>query len=236
MDEGCTGSVLKDFANTLAGLGRALEVTNGTNLLGNSHTLLSRDGALAGLAQLLDNLGIVTKILLASNEDDRKVLAEVKHLGNPLLLDVVERVGRVDSEADEDNVRVRVRERTQTVVVFLTGGIPEGKLHMAAIDLDIGNVVLEDGGDVDLGEGTLFEDKRVNESDASARRSDGNQGTSKSKKSVAEIKNFGAMHHHVSSSRTSKLRQEISLPIDSVLSGNGFAEKQVGSDPKTGQI
>jgi hypothetical protein len=41
-----------------------------------------------------------------------------------LLLHVVERVGRVNGEADEDNVRVGVGERSESVVVFLAGGIP----------------------------------------------------------------------------------------------------------------
>jgi hypothetical protein len=41
-----------------------------------------------------------------------------------LLLDVVERIGRVDGETDEDDVRVRIRERSKTVVVFLTSSIP----------------------------------------------------------------------------------------------------------------
>lgn len=67
-----------------------------------------------------------------------------------LLLDVVERVGGVDGKADEDNVRVGVREGAQTVVILLAGGIPEGELDVLAVDLYIGNVVLEDGGHVDL--------------------------------------------------------------------------------------
>jgi hypothetical protein len=41
-----------------------------------------------------------------------------------LLLDVVKRVGRIDGETDEDNVRVGVRERSKTVIVLLTSGIP----------------------------------------------------------------------------------------------------------------
>ena len=67
-----------------------------------------------------------------------------------LLLDVVKRVGRVDGETDQDDMRVRVGERAQSVVIFLTSGIPEGELDVLAIDFDIGDVVLEDGGDVDL--------------------------------------------------------------------------------------
>lgn len=45
---------------------------------------------------------------------------------------------------------VGVGERAETVVIFLTGGIPEGELDVLAINLDIGDVVLEDSGDVDL--------------------------------------------------------------------------------------
>jgi hypothetical protein len=67
-----------------------------------------------------------------------------------LLLHVVQGVGRVDGEADEDDVRIGVGERAESVVVFLAGGIPQGQLNVLAIDLDVGNVVLKDGRDVDL--------------------------------------------------------------------------------------
>jgi len=78
----------------------------------------------------------------------------VRHLPY-LLLDVVKRIGRIDGEANQDNVRVGVGERAQTVVIFLAGGIPEGELDVLAVDLDIGDVVLENGGDVDLQSDTL---------------------------------------------------------------------------------
>ena len=117
--------MLKHLPDTLTRLGRALEVPDRTNLLCYSHTLLGANGALTSLSQLVDNLGVVTQVLLASNEDDGQVLAKVKHLGDPFFLNVVERVGRVDGKADEDDVRVGVRERSESVVVFLSGGIPE---------------------------------------------------------------------------------------------------------------
>jgi len=72
-----------------------------------------------------------------------------------LLLDVVERIGRVDGEADENDMRIGVGERAETVVIFLAGSIPEGELDVFAVNLDVGNVVLEDGGDVDLGRGAI---------------------------------------------------------------------------------
>jgi hypothetical protein len=46
--------------------------------------LFGGNGLLGGLVQLLNRLGVVAKIHLASDENDRKSLAEVKHFGNPL--------------------------------------------------------------------------------------------------------------------------------------------------------
>ena len=67
-----------------------------------------------------------------------------------LLLYIVERVGRVDGKANQDNVGVGVGERAETVVILLTSGIPEGELDVLAIDLDVGHIVLKNGGNVDL--------------------------------------------------------------------------------------
>lgn len=69
-----------------------------------------------------------------------------------LLLDIVKRIGRVDSKADQDNVRIGVRQGTETIVVFLASRIPKGQLDVLAIDLNVGDVVLENSGDVDLKE------------------------------------------------------------------------------------
>ena len=67
-----------------------------------------------------------------------------------LLLHVVERIRGVDGEADQDDVRVGVRQGTETIVVFLACRIPESELDVLAVDLDIGDIVLEHGGDIDL--------------------------------------------------------------------------------------
>lgn len=51
----------------------------------NGRTYLFRsNGLLRGLVELFDGLLIVTQILLAANKDDRKALAEVKDLRDPL--------------------------------------------------------------------------------------------------------------------------------------------------------
>ena len=74
-----------------------------------------------------------------------------------LLVYVVQGIGRVDGEADQDDVRIGVRERAEAVVILLTGGIPQRQLDMLAIDLDVGDVVLEDGRDVDLQDWNMSE-------------------------------------------------------------------------------
>lgn len=45
---------------------------------------------------------------------------------------------------------VGVAEGSEAIVVFLAGSIPERQLDVLAVDLDIGDVVLEHGGDIDL--------------------------------------------------------------------------------------
>jgi hypothetical protein len=47
-------------------------------------------------------------------------------------------------------MRIGVGERAESVVIFLAGGIPEGEFDVLAVNLDIGDVVLENGRDVDL--------------------------------------------------------------------------------------
>lgn len=67
-----------------------------------------------------------------------------------LLLNVIERVGAVDGEANKDNVGVGITERTETIVVFLAGGIPKCELDTLAINFDVCDVVLKYGRDIDL--------------------------------------------------------------------------------------
>jgi hypothetical protein len=93
----------------------------------------------------------------------------VHHLRNPLdnkdeergkrinmskahfLLHVVQGVWGVDGKAYEDNVRIRITQRAETVIVLLSSGIPQSQLNMLAINFDIGNIVLKNRRDVDLG-------------------------------------------------------------------------------------
>lgn len=80
------------------------------------------------------------------------------HFRGPLLRDVFQTVGAVNGEAHEDDVSVRVGERPQAIIVFLPCCVPQGQLHLLAVHLDVCDVVLKDGGDVDLWELILAED------------------------------------------------------------------------------
>lgn len=69
-----------------------------------------------------------------------------------LVHDVLERVGTVDGEADEEEVGFWVREWAQSVVFFLSGCVPEGELDRLAgcVVAGLGDVVFEHGGHVFL--------------------------------------------------------------------------------------
>lgn len=155
-----TCRTLEDLCDTLVGLGGTFEVVVGADDLLDMLTLLLADRLLGSLCKLRDSLGVISEILLAADKDDGEVGTEVKNFGDPLLLHVVQGIGRVDGEADQDDMRIGIGERAETVVVLLTSRIPQGKLNMLSINVDIGDVVLENSGDVHLREGSLGEDNQ----------------------------------------------------------------------------
>jgi len=66
-------------------------------------------------------------------------------------LHVVEGVWGVAGKEYKDDVRIRVTQGAETIIIFLASGIPQSQLDVLAVDFDIGNIVLENGGDVYLG-------------------------------------------------------------------------------------
>jgi len=67
-----------------------------------------------------------------------------------LLLDVIKRIRRVYSEANEDNMRVRIAQGSEPVIVLLPRRIPQRQLDMLPINLHIRNVILKHSRDVHL--------------------------------------------------------------------------------------
>jgi len=107
-EQGSSCGVLENLSDTLVRLCGALEVLLGSDLLADILGLFWGYWLLGSLVELLNGLLVEAQILLAANKDDGQALAEVKNLGDPLLLHVVERVGGINSEANQNNVRVGV--------------------------------------------------------------------------------------------------------------------------------
>jgi len=150
--------MLEHFAHALVCFGRALQVPLGADNLLDGITLSLGDRFLRCFGELLNSLLVMTKILLASNQDDGQSVAEMKNLGYPLLLDVLEGIRGVNGEANQDDMRVRIRERAEPIVIFLASRIPQCELDVLIVDLHIGNIVLEDGRNINLRESSLGED------------------------------------------------------------------------------
>jgi len=70
-----------------------------------------------------------------------------------LLLNVVQRVRGVNGETDQDDMGVGVTERAEAVVVLLASRIPQGELNVLSVHFDVGHIVLEHGGDINLNNG-----------------------------------------------------------------------------------
>lgn len=63
---------------------------------------------------------ILPQIDLGTDDQTRNTRAVVMDLGEPLLLDVLERRGRGHTEADQEHVRLGVAQRAESIVVLLT--------------------------------------------------------------------------------------------------------------------
>ena len=58
---------------------------------------------------------------------------------------------------------VGVREGAKAIVIFLTGGIPQGEFDVLSVHLYIGHVVLKNSGDIDLQDIDYQYEKRKNQ-------------------------------------------------------------------------
>jgi len=95
------------------------------------------------LAELLLSVVIVTEIELGADKDNGDLGAVVADLRIPLGGDVLEGRRRDDAEADKEDVCLGIAERTQTIVIFLTGSIPETQRDGLAVHHHIRTVVVE---------------------------------------------------------------------------------------------
>lgn len=131
---------------------RALHILDRLQLLGQLLALLQRNGLLLILRQLLQRTLLVAQINLRTNEQERRLLAVVRYLRDPLFFDVLERAGTDDGEAHQKYVRLGIGQRPQSIVILLTSGIKQAERVRLAADHDRDGVVVEHGRHVLRGE------------------------------------------------------------------------------------
>jgi hypothetical protein len=111
--------LVKDVLEALLRQSRALDVLDGAELTREPLARVMLDGPLLLPGELLADGGVLSQVDLGADNQAGHARAVVVDLGEPLLLDVLERCRARDREADEEDVGLRVRERTQTVVILL---------------------------------------------------------------------------------------------------------------------
>ena len=108
-----------------------------------NHDLLSSSGPSPFLLLITTFL---PQIALQRHKHEFHALTILGDLAHPLRLDVLERVFRINAEAEHDSVSVIVRKRAQAIEFLLAGGVPEGEFYVDIIDEDIMDIVFEDSG------------------------------------------------------------------------------------------
>lgn len=146
--DGGLDSRVENSLKTFLGKSGTFHVGLGVDFAGTAFGLVLGDHGEALSLELLEHVPIVTEIGLGTNEDNWDVGSMVLDFWPPLGLDVVKGVWGNDGETDEEDIGLWVGEWAKTIVIFLTGGIPEADIDRLPVNHDVGVVVVEDSRDV----------------------------------------------------------------------------------------
>jgi len=143
-----TNGLIKDVFQSLLRERTALHVANGANLLRAGLALLDGNDTLSFTSQLLQHGVVAAQVRFGANQDDWNTRSMVLNLGPPFALDVVVRVLADDGKANQEDIRLWVAQRSQSVVVLLTGSVPQAEVNGLAVDHHVGRVIVKHRGDV----------------------------------------------------------------------------------------
>jgi len=135
--------MVKHFLNTFLRLSRALNICQGLDLLFKRMALLVCDRAVVLLAQLLQELWVITQVTLETDKNDRCTGAVMLHLREPFVLHVLIRCSAYQREADQKHIRAWITEWSQTIVILLTSCIPQPQTNCLILNHNVRAVVVE---------------------------------------------------------------------------------------------
>lgn len=107
------------------GQGRALDVFDGTQVLGHTVTVLLANGLHLLTGELLTDTGVIAQIGLRADDQAGNTGAVVVDLREPFLANVFKGRRRGDGEANQEDVGLGVRQRAKTIVILLSGSIEQ---------------------------------------------------------------------------------------------------------------
>lgn len=107
--------------------GTTLDVLDGAQLLCHPLAIFLPHRLHLLLRQLVLDAGIISQIDLRADYETGDAGTVVVYLGEPFLANVLERCRGGDAEANEEDIGLWVGQGSQSVVIFLTGGIEQAQ-------------------------------------------------------------------------------------------------------------
>ena len=75
----------------------------------------------------------------------------MSYFRDPFALNVAPRGGIVECKTDEEDVGAGIRQRSESVVIFLPGGVPQTDVDGFTVYHDVAGIVVEHSGDIFTG-------------------------------------------------------------------------------------
>lgn len=83
-------------------------------------------------------------------QSDEYIEGQAVHKTTNLILDISEARREINGKNNEDDIAFGVAKRAKTIVLLLSGGIPQSKLYNFTVECDLSNIVLKNSRDVSL--------------------------------------------------------------------------------------
>lgn len=117
--------LIENILELVLGQGGALDVLDGTQLLGHTVPVLLANRLHLLTRQLFADTGVIAQIGLRTDDQARNTRAVVVDLGEPFLAHVFKRRRGSHGKANQKDIGLGVRQRAETIVILLSGSIEQ---------------------------------------------------------------------------------------------------------------